>query len=109
MARKMLIKALPESWGGHIQQAGNGVEALAQCRENKPDVVFLDLTMPEMDGFQVLETLKDEGIAPAIFVVSADIQPIAQERVLSLGAKAFVRKPVKSDELQAALKAQGLL
>ncbi|WP_137937159.1 response regulator [Chitinivorax sp. B] len=109
MARKMLIKALPDGWADNVSQASNGLEAVSRCREQQPDVVFLDLTMPEFDGFQVLETLQHEGITPAVFVVSADIQPLAQERVMSLGARAFVRKPVKPEELQSALREQGLL
>lgn len=109
MARKMLVKALPESWDVAITQASNGKEALAAYRAGKVDVMFLDLTMPEMDGYQVLEALRQEDLNCLVIVVSADIQPAAQERVRQLGAIAFLKKPVKADEVKAVLKEYGVL
>lgn len=109
MARKMLIRALPESWDVTITQASNGKEALAAYRAGKVDVMFLDLTMPEMDGYQVLETLRQEDLNCLVIVVSADIQSAAQERVRQLGAIAFLKKPVKADEVKAVLKEYGVL
>lgn len=108
MARKMLIKALPEKWDVAISQAGNGVEALEAYRAGKADVMFLDLTMPVMDGYQVLEALQKEGLNTFVIVVSADIQPVAQQRVKQLGAVAFVKKPVTPDVLESVLKQYGI-
>ncbi|MBP8215181.1 MAG: response regulator, partial [Propionivibrio sp.] len=51
IARKMLIRALPAEWDIEITQASNGLEALAAYRAGKVDVMFLDLTMPDMDGY----------------------------------------------------------
>jgi DNA-binding response OmpR family regulator len=56
------------------------------------DVVLLDLMMPTMDGFQVLERLKEKGDMPTIFVLSNLSQREDEERVLSLGAKKFFVK-----------------
>lgn len=109
MARKMLIKALPPSWDVTITQASNGIEALAAYRTGAVDVMFLDLTMPEMDGYQVLETLRKEDLNCLVIVVSADIQPGAQQRVRQLGAIAFVKKPVKPADVQSVLKEYGIL
>ncbi len=108
MARKMLIKALPSTWDITIAQAGNGTEALAQYRAGSVDVMFLDLTMPDMDGYAVLEHMRHEGMNALVIVVSADIQPLAQERVKSLGAIAFLKKPVNSQEVEAVLKQYGV-
>lgn len=108
MARKMLIKSLPANWDVAITQAGNGHEALSAYRSGKADVMFLDLTMPEMDGYQVLETLQKEGLNSFVIVVSADIQPIAQERAKKLGALAFVKKPVSPEILESVLKEYGV-
>lgn len=108
MARKMLIRALPASWDVDIAQAGSGVEALAAYRSGQVDVMFLDLTMPEMDGYQVLETLRREDLNCLVVVVSADVQPKAQERVLSLGAVAFIKKPVDAQKVEVVLRDYGI-
>lgn len=109
MARKMLIKALPASWDVNVFQASNGIEAIALYREGKADVMFLDLTMPVLDGYGVLEALQNEDMNSFVIVVSADIQPIAQERVKSLGAIAFVKKPVSSEVIESVLRQYGIM
>ncbi len=109
MARKMLIKSLPPEWDVEISQAENGVEAIAAYRAGKAAVMFLDLTMPVLDGFGVLETLRKEDLNSMVIVVSADIQPVAQERVLSMGAIAFVKKPVSSELISTVLKQYGVI
>ena len=107
MARKMLIKSLPAHWEMEITQASNGVEAVEAYRAGKAEIMFLDLTMPIMDGYQVLEALRQEDMNSLVIVVSADIQPIAQQRVKSLGAIAFVKKPVSSEVIESVLKEYG--
>lgn len=109
MARKMLIKSLPADWDVEISQAENGVEALEAYRAGKAAVMFLDLTMPVLDGFGVLEALRKEDLNSMVIVVSADIQPVAQERVMSLGAIAFVKKPVSSELITSVLKQYGVI
>lgn len=109
MARKMLIKSLPPEWDIEITQAANGLEALEAYRAGKAEIMFLDLTMPEMDGYGVLEQLQKEGLDTFVVVVSADIQPIAQERVKKLGAVAFCKKPVNPQEIQTILKQYGIV
>ena len=109
LSRKIMIKSLPAEWSVEITQAGNGVEALEAYHAGKAHVMFLDLTMPVMDGYQVLETLKKEGLNTMVIVVSADIQPMAQERVLSLGAMAFIKKPVDTDKVRKILADFGIL
>lgn len=109
MARKMLIKSLPPEWDIEITQAANGLEALDAYRAGKAEIMFLDLTMPEMDGYGVLENLQKEGLNSFVVVVSADIQPIAQDRVRQLGAIAFCKKPVNPSEIQEILKKYGIV
>lgn len=109
MSRKLLIKALPPQWDVEITHATNGVEALDAYHTGKAHVMFLDLTMPVMDGYQVLETMKKEGLNTFVIVVSADIQPKAQERVLQLGAMAFIKKPVNGEQVAKILHEYGIL
>lgn len=102
IARKMLIKALPPDWDIEITQASNGIDATAY-RAGRVDVMFLDLTMPDMDATEV-ETLRKEDLNCLVIVVSADVQEKAQERVLAMGAIAFIRKPITAEGLRDVLK-----
>ncbi|MDH0143020.1 response regulator [Aquipseudomonas alcaligenes] len=109
MARKQLIRALPPEWPVNITQASQGEEAMAAIRQGLGEVVLLDLTMPVMDGYQVLAQVREEGHACRIIVVSGDVQEEARRRVTELGALAFVRKPAPAETLRATLDELGLL
>jgi two-component system chemotaxis response regulator CheY len=109
MSRKLTLRALPAGWDVTISEASNGIEALKAYREGKADLMFLDLTMPDMDGFEVLARLRDEGLDCFVVVVSADIQPKAEERARELGAMAFIRKPIQAAEVRRVLSEYGLI
>lgn len=109
LARKQVLRSLPENLSSNVQLATNGQEALDILRSQNIDILFLDLTMPIIDGLGVLQALKDDGITLPIFVISADVQPAMQSRVMDLGAKAFLRKPIQLDILNQHLKAHGFL
>lgn len=108
VSRKMLIRSLPKEWDIDITQAVDGKDAVDKYRQGLAEIMFLDLTMPEMDGYQVLEVLQKEGLDTFVIVVTADIQPEAEERVKKLGAMAFVKKPVNMDKLLPILKEYGI-
>jgi two-component system chemotaxis response regulator CheY len=109
MSRKLTIKALPKDWDIEITQASNGIEALEAYRRGKAHLMFLDLTMPQMNGFQVLEALQGEGLDCLVIVLTADVQPQAEQRARELGAAAFLGKPVRADEVQQALTEFGVI
>lgn len=109
LARKQVLRSLPEKLSTNVQLAKNGEEALIILRNQDIDVLFLDLTMPVIDGLGVLQAMKDESIELPVFVISADIQPEMQSRVLELGARAFLRKPVQLETLNQNLAMHGLL
>lgn len=109
MARKQVRRSLPEGWDVDVTMAGNGVEGLDAIRAGKGEMVFLDLTMPELDGYGVLDAVKTEGHKCIVIVISADIQPEARERVMKLGALDFIKKPVDGKKLQDVLKKYGLI
>ena len=109
MARKQVKKSLPPDWSVEITYAANGKECVEGIRAGKGEIVFLDLTMPEMDGYEVLQVVKEEGLNSIIIVISADIQPEARERVMQAGALDFIKKPVNSEKLLEMLKKYGLL
>lgn len=109
MARKQVLRILPESLSENVQLATNGVEALEILNNQAIDVLFLDLTMPVVDGVGVLQGIKEAGLNVNVFVISADIQPEMQNKVLELGAKAFLRKPVQLDVLTTHLKQHDII
>ncbi|HTE58615.1 MAG TPA: response regulator [Verrucomicrobiae bacterium] len=75
--------------------APNGQKCLELLRANKYDVVLLDMMMPVMDGFQVLQKVKEEGVTlPTTFVLSNLSMREDEDRILALGAKKFF---IKSD------------
>ncbi len=81
-----------------VGEAGNGIEALKKIRELRPDIVTLDITMPEMDGIECMQEIKKMGCnMPAIVMVSAMGQePFVQKAILN-GAKGFIVKPYKPE------------
>ena len=92
---KSELSPLQEEKGLVIEEAFNGADAINKCRENQYDAVFLDLTMPDISGYDVLETFKNEGIKQSVFVLSADIQPGAEALVKKQGAIDFIKKPLE--------------
>lgn len=104
LVRKQMARSLPASLNADITFAVHGVDALEQFEQKEFKLMFLDLTMPELDGYGTLEELKKRGIETPVVVVSGDIQPKAKERVLALGAKAFIQKPLDKSTLNLVLK-----
>lgn len=104
LARKQMARSLPATLNADVTFALHGKNALEELAQKEFKLMFLDLTMPEMDGFETLENMKRLGIQTPVVVVSGDIQPKAKERVFALGAKAFIQKPIGKDELKATLK-----
>ena len=109
LARKQVLRSLPEAFSNCAQIAKNGLEALTILRSQNIDLLFLDLTMPEIDGVGVLRGIQKMGISVNVIVISADIQPEMQNKVLELGALAFLRKPVSAELLKQQLTEHGLI
>lgn len=107
-AQKQIARALPKGWNVNISFAGNGVEALKALKAGQGEILFLDLNMPVMDGYEVLQSLHGAGMQTKVIVVSGDIQPEAYQRVMKLGALAFIKKPIVEVELDAVLDAHKL-
>ena len=81
----------------------NGREALRIARDNRPDVVTMDLTMPEMDGVETIRELMRLPNPPNILVVSALNDKSIAIAALRLGARGFISKPFTNDALRLAL------
>ena len=83
--------------------ARNGLEAITLAKQHRPDVVTMDLTMPEMDGVETIRQLMTLSPPPNILVVSALNDKSTAIMALRLGARGFITKPFTDQELSAAL------
>ncbi|PKI16954.1 response regulator [Colwellia sp. 12G3] len=108
MARKQVARSLPDGWDVEISFAADGAEGIEAIKAGKGDVLLLDLNMPVMDGYQVLEAILAQDLPTLTIVISGDIQPEAHQRVTSLGALGFIQKPVNKDILTKVLSSYGV-
>lgn len=101
--RRVIGRSITET-GNEFIEAANGQEGLDKIRSESPDLIILDLVMPGMDGFAVLEALQKSGEHPPVIVMTADIQASVKTKVLELGAHGFLNKPPNDAELQEAIR-----
>lgn len=87
-----------------VIEASNGIEALNQLRDNLPDLVVLDVMMPEMDGFETLKAIREVSTVP---VVMLTVRQSEQDRIrgLDLGADDYIAKPFSPRELLSRIRA----
>jgi two-component system, NtrC family, response regulator AtoC len=93
-----------EEWGYRVIEADSGEPALKLAQNESPDLVLLDVRMPDLTGIEVLDQLKKNGDARAVIMITADPQLDDVKAALKLGAYDFVGKPVDFDELHVTIK-----
>jgi CheY-like chemotaxis protein len=102
-SRRMLRKYV-EAEGCQVLEATNGQEALNVVAQHHPDCILTDLLMPDTDGFQLIETLRNQGCLIPIAIISADIQDGSRQRGVELGAASFINKPAKEIDVRQAVR-----
>lgn len=102
-SRRMLRKYV-EAEGYNVLEATNGQEALEMVHQHPPACILTDLLMPDINGFQLLQMLREEGWTIPIAIITADIQDISRQRGAELGAAKFINKPVKEDEVRQTVR-----
>ncbi|MUG95277.1 response regulator [Scytonema sp. UIC 10036] len=102
-SRRMIRKFL-QGDGYEIIEATNGREGLEMVHNHKPNCVLADLLMPDMNGFEFLEALQEEGLKIPTIIISADIQEGSRNQSYNLGAVNFINKPPKANELREAVQ-----
>jgi len=85
--------------------ASHGMEALNKLRENHIDLVILDINMPTMDGYEVLERMRENDVSTPTIVLTARLDREDTKRAFELGADDFVRKPFGIEELTLRVNA----
>jgi len=91
--------------GFEVDTAADGREALAKVASNRPDLIVLDVAMPDIDGFEVLQRLRRDGLdTPVVFLTARDA-PVDRVKGLRIGGDDYITKPFSLDELLARIEA----
>ena len=88
-----------------VGEAANGSEAVKQVKELAPDIVLMDISMPEMDGLAVTETLRKEAPQTKVLILSMQSSRDAVLRIIKAGARGYVLKDAPTEELVHAIEA----
>jgi CheY-like chemotaxis protein len=102
---RWLLRLSLEREGHEVLLAEDGLRGVAMAQRQKPDVIVLDLMMPVMDGYGVLESLGDDPRTARVpvLVLTAKAVPGEEETILELGARRFLTKPFDPDDLASEL------
>lgn len=92
-----------EEWGFQVIEADAGEPALLLAQSENPDVVLLDVRLPDLTGIEVLDQIKKNGDAPAVIMITADPQLDDVKAAIKLGAYDFVGKPIDFDTLHETI------
>ena len=106
MTRKVIRSQLLQLGHSEIFEARDGSEALFKLQDKKPDLVFLDIHMPDLDGRSFMEKIRShpELAATPVIVVSADSSPEQSQAMADLGVRCYLNKPFAADKLRAAIE-----
>ncbi len=102
----MLLKEFLRIKGFTVLPALSGIKALNILQHSSPDLVLLDLMMPEMDGFEVLSSIRKnkETSQLKVFMLTACSEPEFRQKAMDLGADGYLTKPVNLSELSKVLE-----
>ncbi|OEU52184.1 MAG: histidine kinase [Desulfuromonadales bacterium C00003096] len=103
IARQILKKCLPKESSFTVIEASDGQEALEKFRQYRPEITFMDMTMPVMDGFQAIAEIKQIDPQAIIIAATADVQQKAKQRIAELGALMLLPKPASPKAVRDAL------
>ncbi len=102
---RMMIKDILTKNGYEVAgEAENGQKAVEKYNETKPDLVLMDITMPEMDGIQALKAIKGNDPSASVIMCSAMGQQAMVIEAIQSGAKAFIVKPFQAERVLEAVK-----
>ena len=102
--RMMIKDILTKNGYNGAGEAENGVKAVEKYNELKPDLVLMDITMPEMDGIQALKKIKEADSSALVIMCSAMGQQAMVIESIQAGAKDFIVKPFQADRVIEAVK-----
>ena len=101
---KIIKSCMPKDKDYELFDAADGQTGVEKYKELKPDLTFLDLTMPVMNGFQALEEILKFDQKALVIILTADVQIKAVAKAHDLGAFSVVKKPPSKESILAAIK-----
>jgi YesN/AraC family two-component response regulator len=84
--------------------ASNGVQAVEMAKEKRPDIVILDVNMPEMDGLTAFKHIIQALPGTGCIVISAESSPVTVSKAMSIGIQEYLVKPFLAEEMETAIK-----
>lgn len=102
--RNLISKTLQQAGFRVVGAAGRGREALKLFKDTQPDVVIMDLTLPEIDGFTLIKNIMKSKPATNIIICSDLNQKLVVQKTRELGVKDYIAQPFKPQRLIAAVK-----
>ena len=104
VSRKIMKSCIPEDKGFELFEAGDGRSGIDKYQQINPQLTFMDLTMPVMDGMQALQEIIKIDPKAIVVVCTADVQMKTIFKVMNLGALMVVRKPINKQAIEDALR-----
>lgn len=101
---KIIKSCIPADQGYELFDASNGQLAVEQYKQHQPDLTFMDLTMPVMNGFEALEEILKFDQKALVIILTADVQIKAVAKAHDLGAFTVVKKPPAKESIATAIK-----
>ena len=102
--RMMIKDILTKNGYNVVGEAENGLKAVEKYSETKPDLVLMDITMPEMDGIQAVKKIKEQDPGATVIMCSAMGQQAMVIESIQSGAKDFIVKPFQADRVLEAVQ-----
>lgn len=103
LLRKNLREEL-EKCDCEVIEVENGKGAVMEALQDSPDAIFLDIVMPEVNGLEALEVIRDINKNIAVVMVSSAGTPLKVKKALDLGAIEFIQKPFKSEQIHKVVE-----
>jgi two-component system chemotaxis response regulator CheY len=101
---KIIKSCIPTDKGYELLDASNGQIGVEQYKQHQPDLTFMDLTMPVMNGFEALEEILKFDQSALVIILTADVQIKAVAKAHDLGAFTVVKKPPAKESIATAIK-----
>ncbi len=100
----LMLKERLKSQGYKVEAAFNGLEGIEKAKKIKPDLILVDVMMPELDGYSMTQCLKEDDLTTGIPIIVVTIKETMKELFQKLGVHNFFIKPFDTEQLLSAIK-----